>query len=80
MASFTAEYRDFELPWRPAPPVAPDIRATAIGLAASPVRAMADLLARRKPGSDAEALKLLRHAFPDFPLSARIVALAHMPR
>ena len=74
MASFTAEYRDSELPWRPAPPVAPDI------LSASPVRAMADLLARRRPGSDAEALKLLRHAFPDFPLAARIVALAHMPR
>lgn len=73
MASIHADHFEPSLPWRPAPPVVPDI-------AASPYREMAGLLTEKQPGSDAQALKLLRMAFPDFPLSARLAVLAHMPR
>ena len=77
MASISAEHRNHpdQLPWRPAPPLVPEV-----ALPAAVVRAMAGMLAQRHPATDAEALKLLRKAFPEFPLSARLAALAHMPR
>jgi hypothetical protein len=39
------------------------------------VRAMSDALAHKRPGSAAEALKLLRSGYPDIPLAMRIAAL-----
>lgn len=38
---------------------------------------MIHFLSENKPASDAEALRLLRGAFPDSKLSARIAAVAH---
>jgi hypothetical protein len=38
------------------------------------IRAMISLLIRTRPRSDAEALKFLRHGFPDAPLATRIAA------
>jgi hypothetical protein len=40
------------------------------------IRAMARMLSLRKPGTTAEALKTLRHAYPDYPLALRRAALA----
>jgi hypothetical protein len=39
------------------------------------LRAMTDMLARQHPASAAEALKALRHGYPDIPLALRIAAL-----
>jgi hypothetical protein len=39
-------------------------------------RAMAEHLQAARPGSGAEALRTLRSAFPDSPLTARVTALA----
>ena len=39
------------------------------------LRAMTAVLARQRPASAAEALKLLRRGYPDIPLSMRIAAL-----
>jgi hypothetical protein len=43
-------------------------------------RAMAERLLAAAPGSDAEALKVLRRAFPQSPLTARLAALAALMR
>jgi hypothetical protein len=43
-------------------------------------RSMADYLVAAAPGSDAEALGYLRRAFPDFPLTVRVAALAAVMR
>ena len=40
------------------------------------VRAMTDILAHERPDSTAEALRVLRLAFPDYPLALRLVAVA----
>jgi hypothetical protein len=40
------------------------------------IRAMINLLIRTRPHSDAEALKFLRHGFPNAPLATRIAAFA----
>ncbi len=40
------------------------------------VGAMVDVLAHRRPDSAAEALKVLRGSFPEFPLALRLTALA----
>jgi hypothetical protein len=73
------------LPWRPAPPLAPEHSARAAGI----LDAMTRLLADHAPASDAEALKLLRGAYPELPLALRLAALAariktrpetHIPR
>jgi hypothetical protein len=39
------------------------------------MRAMTDMLNRQHPASAAEALKALRHRYPDIPLALRIAAL-----
>ena len=39
------------------------------------MRAMTAVLARQRPASAAEALRLLRRGYPDIPLSMRIAAL-----
>jgi hypothetical protein len=39
------------------------------------LRAMTDVLDNRRPGSAAEALKMLRLGYPDIPLAMRIAAL-----
>ena len=39
------------------------------------MRAMAAVLARQRPASAAEALRLLRRSYPHIPLSMRIAAL-----
>jgi hypothetical protein len=62
------------LPWHASPSIAlasPD-DADELRL----VRAMISLLSAARPTSDAEALKFLRHAFPESPLAMRIVAFA----
>jgi hypothetical protein len=43
-------------------------------------RAMAEHLQASRPGSGAEALRALRSAFPDSPLTARVTALAGLMR
>src|SRR5262245_13144142 len=39
------------------------------------LRAMTAVLARQQPSSAAEALRLLRHGYPEIPLAMRIAAL-----
>jgi len=43
-------------------------------------RAMAEHLQAARPGSGAEALRALRSAFPESPLTARVTALASLLR
>jgi hypothetical protein len=43
-------------------------------------QAMIDRIARMRPGSTAEALRELRSAFPEMPLTARVTALETMRR
>jgi hypothetical protein len=62
---------DPDLPYRDSPPLVPG--------AAKMVQAMAALLGTRDPGSDAEALRVLRSAYPDLPLTLRLAALAARP-
>jgi len=40
------------------------------------VRSMTDVLVRERPESAAEALRVLRLMFPEYPLSLRLVAVA----
>jgi hypothetical protein len=62
-----------------APSVSPD--NAALGLSESELaRAMTRHLARAAPSSGAEALRLLRQAFPDSPLTARVAALGALTR
>lgn len=42
--------------------------------------AMTEHLRAERPQSDSEALRLLRRAFPDSPLTQRVIALAGMMR
>ena len=42
--------------------------------------AMTEHLRAERPHSDSEALRLLRRAFPDSPLTLRVIALAEMMR
>jgi len=39
------------------------------------VHAMTAVLARQRPGSTAEALRMLRRGYPDIPLALRIAAM-----
>ena len=39
------------------------------------IRAMMAVLARQRPASTAEALRVLRRGYPDIPLSLRIAAM-----
>lgn len=47
---------------------------------ASLVHRMSNHLAAARPRSDAEALRLLRQAFPGAPLAARVAAMAERGR
>ena len=59
-----------EAQWRASPPmVAPQGDSDRL------LRAMTDVLDNRRPGSAAEALKMLRLGYPDIPLAMRIAAL-----
>ena len=62
--------RDQHLQFHTAPP-------TAAGLGESDhlVRAMTAVLARQRPASTAEALRMLRRGYPDIPLAMRIAAM-----
>jgi hypothetical protein len=62
-----------KLPWNWAPSIAPDRPDSSDERQL--IRAMISLLIRTRPHSDAEALKFLRHGFPDAPLATRIAAL-----
>jgi len=63
-----------DLPWCAAPSVAPDRPDNVDDRQL--IRAMISLLIRTRPSSDAEALKFLRHGFPNAPLATRLAALA----
>jgi hypothetical protein len=43
-------------------------------------RSMADFLMASTPGTDAQALQVLRQAFPSSPLTTRVAALAALMR
>jgi hypothetical protein len=67
---------DARLPWRESPPLAP-----AGPHPTNPIVAqMANLLTSQRPASDAEALRLLRGAFAEFPLTLRLAAIAWQAR
>jgi hypothetical protein len=61
------------LPFVPSPPIAPE------GLSAD-LTAMVQRMIAAGPASDAEALRALRAAFPDAPLTLRVAALDTMMR
>jgi hypothetical protein len=73
------------LAFGPSPPLTPDIPGE-IPFALTPLgetdlaTAMADYLRAARPGSGAEALRTLRRAFPDSPLTLRVAALAALMR
>jgi hypothetical protein len=52
-----------------------DASPTGSGETDQVLRAMMAVLARQRPASAAEALRLLRRGYPDIPLSMRIAAL-----
>jgi hypothetical protein len=62
------------LPWHASPPIA--LGCPDGGDELRLIRAMISLLSAAAPSSDAEALKFLRHAFPESPLAMRIIAFA----
>jgi hypothetical protein len=67
------------LPFHASPPT-----AAGSGESESLVRAMTAVLARWRPQSTAEALRMLRQGYPDAPLAMRIAAMSagavHRPR
>jgi hypothetical protein len=73
------------LAFSPSPPLTPDIPGD-IPFALTPLgeanlaAAMADYLRAARPGSGAEALRTLRRAFPDSPLTLRVAALGALLR
>lgn len=73
------------LAFSPSPPLSPEFPGEIpFGLAppgeADLATAMADYLRAARPGSGAEALRALRRAFPDSPLTLRAAALAALMR
>ena len=75
MGSITGARPTDELPWHEAPSISP----------ANPspgdqqqmlIRAMITLLTSIPPQSHAEALRMLRHGFPETPLALRVAAFA----
>jgi hypothetical protein len=73
------------LAFSPSPPLTPEIPGE-IPFALTPLgendlaTAMAEYLRAARPGSGAEALRTLRRAFPDSPLTLRVAALAALMR
>ena len=53
----------------------PHLQSNAVGQPDDLVRAMTAVLARQRPQSVAEALRMLRRGYPDIPLSMRIAAM-----
>jgi hypothetical protein len=53
----------------------PSAAAGAEGESDHLVHAMTAVLARQRPGSTAEALRMLRRGYPDIPLALRIAAM-----
>ncbi len=73
------------LAFSPSPPLTPDIPganpfAVAPAGEAGLATAMAEYLRAARPGSGAEALRTLRRAFPDSPLTLRVAALGALTR
>lgn len=66
--------RRSRLPLRQAPSLVP--ARPPCGTRDNIVQAMAEMLTLENPGSTAEALKMLRLAYPDYPLALRLAALA----
>ena len=66
-----ARPKDASLPYLPSPPITPESFTARHDLTAAMVRRMLQL----HPLSDAEALRALRAAFPDSPLTLRVAAL-----
>jgi hypothetical protein len=62
--------RDQHLQFHTSPPT-----ATGLGESDHLVRAMMAVLARQRPASTAEALRMLRRGYPDIPLAMRIAAM-----
>jgi hypothetical protein len=56
-------------------PQAAPAAAAGLGETDHLLRAMTAVLARQRPASAAEALRVLRHGYPDIPLATRIAAL-----
>jgi hypothetical protein len=67
----TVRPQDASLPYLPSPPITPESIAARCDLTA----AMAQRMLQLHPLSDAEALRALRAAFPDSPLTLRVAAL-----
>jgi hypothetical protein len=73
------------LAFSPSPPLAPDLPGE-IPVSDTPrgeaglATAMAEYLRAARPGSGAEALRTLRRAFPDSPLTLRVAALGALIR
>jgi len=61
---------DQRLQSQAAPPV-----GTGLGESDHLMRAMRTVLARQRPASTAEALRVLRRGYPDIPLAMRIAAM-----
>jgi hypothetical protein len=73
------------LAFSPSPPLTPDIPGDMPFALPPPgeadlATAMAEYLRAARPGSGAEALRTLRRAFPDSPLTLRVAALAALMR
>jgi hypothetical protein len=64
------------LPYHPSPPIAP---AGDLSRGAQ-TRAMIERIVAARPASDAEALRVLRAAYPDSPLGLRVAALGLLMR
>jgi hypothetical protein len=73
------------LAFSPSPPLTPDLPGE-IPVSPTPrgeaglATAMAEYLRAARPGSGAEALRTLRRAFPDSPLTLRVAALDALTR
>jgi hypothetical protein len=73
------------LAFSPSPPLCPELPGEAPATLASAgatdlAVAMADYLRATRPGSGAEALRALRRAFPNSPLTLRVAALSVLMR
>jgi hypothetical protein len=71
------------LAYSPSPSLIPEFPGEAsltLNGAADLAAAMAEFLRVARPGSGAEALRALRHAFPDSPLTARVAAMSALMR
>jgi len=68
------------LAYSPSPPLSPEFAGEFPAHGADLAAAMAAHLRASRPGSGAEALRSLRRAFPDVPLTLRVAALSALMR